>query len=396
MKVLYLCIMDLKHLGSAGIKKKVISQISVLKKFGASVDLIYSSGDDINLLNSHGQVQKLKKVSVGSNHRRFHNSLLKNINFSEYDAVYIRLDYVSFYLISFLKYIQKSNSQTAILVEIPTYPYRKEVLERGSRILRKNPLLTIKLYLSMLEDYLFSFFLKNKVSRIITFSKDKKIYGVPTLNISNGVNMSEVKVKKASIQKQEGIDIIAVSTLNKWHGYDRLIKGMGEYYQSKSVNHKVRLHIVGDGEELEYYKSLVKDFHIERHVFFYGLLQSKELDEVYDIADIAVDALGRHRVGVKYNSSIKGKEYLAKGLPIVSGVETELDGDENCPFYYRVISDETLVNIKEIVIFYKKLCGRYINKEDMIFEIRNYAKKNFDMEVTFNKVFFFLENYTNK
>lgn len=37
--------------------------------------------------------------------------------------------------------------------------------------------------------------------------------------------------------------------------------------------------------------------------------------------------MGRHRSGVSFNSSLKGKEYCAKGLIIVSGVKTELDLD---------------------------------------------------------------------
>ncbi|MFK5655764.1 hypothetical protein ACIA4K_04025 [Lactobacillus delbrueckii subsp. bulgaricus] len=56
-----------------------------------------------------------------------------------------------------------------------------------------------------------------------------------------------------------------------------------------------------------------------------GKKEKEELDYYYNICDIGIDSMGRHRSNVYYNSSLKGKEYLAKGLPIVLGVTTELD-----------------------------------------------------------------------
>jgi hypothetical protein len=55
---------------------------------------------------------------------------------------------------------------------------------------------------------------------------------------------------------------------------------------------------------------------------------TSSLNDIYNISDIAIDSLGRHRSNVMYNSTLKGKEYCAKGLPIVSGVKTEFDYDE--------------------------------------------------------------------
>ena len=82
----------------------------------------------------------------------------------------------------------------------------------------------------------------------------------------------------------------------------------------------------------------------------------KLLEDVglYDKADIALDCMGRHRVGVYYNSSLKGKEYCAYGVPIISGVETELDQRKEFQYYLRVPADDTILDMDDIVNYYHK------------------------------------------
>lgn len=120
--------------------------------------------------------------------------------------------------------------------------------------------------------------------------------------------------------------MIAVSSLYYWHGYDRTIEGLKNYYEgthSKEVN----LYIVGTGPEFVKYEKLIKEYDLENHVFLTGYKSGSALDELYAKCIIGLDSMGRHRSGVSFNSSLKGKEYCAKGLIIVSGVKTELDLD---------------------------------------------------------------------
>ena len=49
------------------------------------------------------------------------------------------------------------------------------------------------------------------------------------------------------------IRLVAVAGLAKWHGYDRLLEGLGEYYRT-DVERKVIFHIVGEGPVREEYE----------------------------------------------------------------------------------------------------------------------------------------------
>ena len=192
--------------------------------------------------------------------------------------------------------------------KIPTYPFKNEY--KG-----------IKSILGFIGMYYLKH-LHKYIDYIVTYSKDKEIYRIPTIITSNGVDLEKIKPKKESRSKD--INMIAVANFSMWHGYDRIIEGLNNYYKNDCKDN-VYLYLVGSGEYLKVYQSLIKKYNLEKYVFVLGAKSGYELDFVYNKCNIAIDACGRHRSGVYYNSSLKGKEYCAKGLPIVSGVETELD-----------------------------------------------------------------------
>ena len=68
------------------------------------------------------------------------------------------------------------------------------------------------------------------VDRIYTYSEDNQIWGIPTICSSNGIDFDLVSIRKVE-KKRESINLIAVAGLAKWHGYDRILRGMGEYYK---------------------------------------------------------------------------------------------------------------------------------------------------------------------
>ncbi|MCD8326428.1 MAG: glycosyltransferase, partial [Lachnospiraceae bacterium] len=92
------------------------------------------------------------------------------------------------------------------------------------------------------------------------------------------------------------IVMICVSSCLNWHGYDRVIEGLRIYYETFH-DIVVKLNLVGDGPELKHYKELASEYKLEPYVVFYGNLYGLKLDEVYLNSHVALDAMGRHRVG---------------------------------------------------------------------------------------------------
>jgi Glycosyltransferase len=354
------------ELWGMGIQKKIRNQMNELEKNFGHCEYIF-------LENPKSKITKYINKIV---------PYLSNVNYKKADLIdsgsiayirYVTIDY-SFY--TFIKRLNKKNVK--ILLEIPTYPYNKEV----TSIIGKWQLLGESVYISKLYKY---------IDRIITYSKDQLIFNIPTICISNGIDTKDMYQLSCS-PIDSTVNMIAVASLAKWHGYDRVIKGIAEYYANGGKRNVV-FHLVGDGYRiLEQYKKDVRQLGIENHVIFYGKRTGGSLDDVYHKCTIAIDSLGRHRSGVVYNSSLKGKEYLLKGLPVVSGVKTELDYDLSFKYYLRVPADETAVDINSIIKFFDYIYTSGRNRKEIQEEIRMYAIKNFSYEVAFLPVIRYMKS----
>lgn len=364
MKGVYLTTYDIKN-QSDGVAKKILSQIKCFNDADIDIEVVDANNAPAGMY--YALREKMARVlSTAYTTSCLYDYLIDNVDLMKIQFVYVRKGYCDMRQVRSLRRIKKINPNIKILMEIPTFPYDEEF---GGR----RKILTIP------RDKKARMYLHECIDKIVTYSDDKMIFNTPTLRISNGIDYKRVSLKH-SINNHKGIHLIAVAFFDNWHGYDRLLMGMAKEKDIVKYNDLV-FHIVGDGRALESYKEIVKENDLDKNVIFHGRLFGKKLDAVYDECDIGVDTLGRHRVGVYYNSTLKGKEYCAKGLPIISGVTTELD-TMNCTYYHRVPANDEAISIKEVIKFYHSI---YDGKDpDLIAKsIREESKHSFDFFHTF-------------
>lgn len=342
---------------SVGVLKKIFSQYEVLRK---------NVCEDFDIFCINVQTSKNKFHSFFSHLFLKHCLDLSQIKDIAFDFVYIR----RFFIINkstlfMLKKIKKINPSCKILLEIPTYPYDKEY----TGFVNKVALLIDKIYRKKIYRY---------IDRIVTLTNDKEIFGCKTLKFTNGVDCSSIPVcKKVNFDKNH-INLIAVAQFSFWHGYERVIEGLSKY-----KNNNVFLHLVGNGDELEKYKLLVKKYSLENQVIFYGPLSGDELTAVFDIADVALCSLACHKKNIKLSAELKSREYLCRGLPIITSTKIDILSDD-FKYCYRVSEDDSPIDIEEVVDYVN---GLY--KDDRSFvakEVRTFAEENCSMEKAIDSV----------
>lgn len=79
----------------------------------------------------------------------------------------------------------------------------------------------------------------------------KEIWGVKALRIFNSVDISQNPMTRSCLSKtlhDKPIRLIGVAQLAFWHGYDRIITGMAEYYKNSSSSKAVYFDIVGSSD----------------------------------------------------------------------------------------------------------------------------------------------------
>lgn len=365
-KLLYIApvIIDLERLN--GVSKKVLNQYKIFSEF-YKADMISYGPDCLYYFHNN----TIDTIALDKLNRRLklYSFIKKELVLNQYECIYIRYHLSDFLFVYLLKLLNKNNSNIAI--EIPTYPYKHELLKWKKGIVR------------YLVDLTSQVFLKLYVGRIITYSNDTHIFGIKTINTINGIIYEDIIPSQKQLYLDTEINLISVSLTMSCHGYDRLIEGLNDYYKNGgTVN--VFYHLVGDGIEIEKYKELVEKYKLEKHVKFYGFKGGQELDEIYDKADIAINSLAIHRIGLKTESTIKSKEYAAKGLPMISSYEIDaFSPEDNKKYVLRISADESAVNIEEVIQFYKQV---YSNTDNLSTDIRNASRKRSDMRITLKEV----------
>lgn len=318
-----------------GISKKIFYQIDALKTCGVDVELCYMNVDadehrkrmiDNKVLEDYGSgfLGKLRKRIRYA--RLFQHVVNKDIKF-----VYVRHDHnANPFLIHFFRKLKRQG--VIVLLEIPTYPYDHEYRKKKRRIF---------------FDRHFRNRLAKYTSRIVTFSDDDVIFGIPTLKISNGIDFGQIKMKTHVNDISKQINLLGVAEIHFWHGFDRVITGLAKYYEhSQSI--KVFFHIVGEGAT-EKLKQLVTECSLEQYVIFHGKKSGDALDEQFENADMGIASLARHRSHITKIKTLKNREYAARGIPFIY---SEIDDDfENMPYIMKAPADESPIDIKKIVDF---------------------------------------------
>lgn len=375
MKMLYIAptIIEMDKLD--GVAKKILSQVHTLSS-RYEVELLYRDAKSVMLYNT--KTDSFNVIQDGKSKYDIMKSAFEIIKYHKINYSYIRYPYSDILFLALLKKMKNMNIRTVI--EIPTYPYEAE----GRTSLRGRVIQVL--------DKIFRKKLKKYVDRIVTYSDDKMIFGIKTINTINGIDFSKV-TKSVELQDLREIHLCGVATLCAVNGYDRLIEGLKNYYASGG-NKKVVFDVVGYGDEkyLCKYKELVKKYHLEENVVFHGRLCGEQLDKIYNKATIGVNSLAIHRHNLVRESTLKTREYAAKGLPILSSCFVDaLSEKDNNEFVCRVPANESPIDMDLVINFYEKLALRYKGKNIKTI-IRLNSQKICDMPVAMMPIIEYFSN----
>ena len=303
-----------------------------------------------------------------------YDEVYEKINNPEY--IYIRPTFVDREYICFLTKIKKTYPKVKIIVELYTYPYDKDFYHTFG---------TIPLYFKDVINRKKSI---KCIDRFATLTDDKKIFGVETIHIENGIDLELIPCNYDRKIKKDVIRLISVAVIQGYHGFERLIEGMFNYYSNGGCRNLIYT-VVGNSNDgtLEYLKKLSLKYNLNEHIIFVGEKKGKELSDLISQSDIGICSLGLYKLGINVASPLKSREYLAYGLPMISGCNISLFDEYNFHYCLEYPNDSSLIDIDRIINFYDEI---YIsNKNDcssMIKEIRKFAEQHVDIKNAMKEV----------
>ena len=343
MKILFLIFHGFSEY--SGISKKIHYQVNGLKEAGHKVDLCYytidSDGHRQRIINEEiiedygcGKLASIKK-------RICYEAINRYIINNQIELVYMRSDHnANPFTIHFLYKLKRIGVK--IVMEIPTYPYDHEY--KGFPMQFQIELLTDKYFRKRLAKQLF---------RIITFTDDDHIFETKTIKISNGIDFNQIRLKAEQKKSLSTFHLIGVAEVHSWHGFDRVIKGIGEYYKHPHEK-EVYFHIVGGISpfDMSIFEKIIQKYNIKKYIIFHGTKFGEELDILFEQANFGIASLARHRSKITHIKTLKNREYAARGIPFIY---SEIDSDfEDKPYIIKAPADESIINVSEIISFYEK------------------------------------------
>lgn len=336
-----------------GITRKVFLEIEAFRKQGYRVTYTGYLSDGVAIFDNNNNVilkkeYPIKKERISHLIRR---TLLMNLcmeflktNENHYNFSYVRYHFFDRTYVNLLANLKMFSDK--VIIEAHSAPK----FEKG---------FTPMAYIGW-RDACWNKHAKKYVDLVASMSDEEKLWGIKTVKISNGIDVESIKLHEYKGNKEE-LNLIAVSYESAVHGYDRVLKGIYNYYQSGG-NRIIRFHIVGT--TMSSTDSLIKKFGLQKCCIKYGPKAGKELEDIYDMANIGVGCLANHRIGSFYGSALKTKEYIAKGIPFIYGWKEKIL--ENFSYAKCYELSEEPIDMNSVIDFYDSL-----EKKNLPQKIRN-------------------------
>lgn len=336
----------------SGISKKIHYQVKGLRENGHDVRLCYygfaENGHSCRFIDGKVIKDYGKGKLAGLRQRLSYRCIYDYCVSEGIEFVYARcFQNANPWLIRFFKRLKKAGIRA--VTEIPTYPYDHE-FSSSSDWNMKFDLWLDKRYRNSLYK---------QMDAVVTFSDAEEIFGQRTIRISNGVDFDSIPLHPLPSTLHplpSTLHLIGVAEVHFWHGFDRLIAGIGEYYKNGG-KHEVCFHVVG-GVHPNYmhgipqapgFQTLIDQYGIADRIVFHGTMFGQQLDDVFNQCQFAIGSLGRHRSGITVIKTLKNREYATRGIPFIYS-EQDSDFDQQ-PYVLKAPADESPIDIQRIIDF---------------------------------------------
>ncbi|MEG0916297.1 MAG: glycosyltransferase [Myroides sp.] len=356
-KMLFISSFNPEIVQTNGVAKKLRLEIETFKKFGYIVDYSVINTEGVYLVEND-EFNKLDEWK-GTYHKTFialYNKL--RVMTFKWDILYVRYEHISLPMLIFFSTF-KQQTKGIIIGELPTYikkPYSSD---------------SLKTKIFFYGKFFLNLVVPKKIDYMVTFSDDKKIFGIPTIPIENFADVVNLTIKSGNFLDRKRVNLLVLAQLSIAHGVDLVIKGLYNYLSQDETEFDVRLNIVGDGPILEELKILSKNLKLDNFIKFYGTLGGDKLDEIFDQSDIGIGAIAIFRKNSIKLSELKIREFAARGLPFIyNALEPQIEG---AFFAHKIDFKDQPLNINEVLEFYKRL----LKEENFKEKIREFAMKEF-------------------
>lgn len=386
------------------VQKKVLNQIKALRLAGSDCKGLFFTTDSTDgLQTDEAEFIRVEKIAGGlfrSSRQRaeYHKAVYRYFtdNSPEFDLIFYRYPGAHRYLHLLMHLLNKKvffEHLTAETREIKLYARENKLRLSISSLLSYYEFYFMPLF----REWMYGKSIRKKAAFGICNSADIAAYEIresggsyKTLVLGDAVNTSEYKIKGIRIPDKELklIFLKGAATEADFNGLDRLMKGMALYKGTLKL--KLYLRGVNLKKEME----LAKSLGVGEMIDWGGFISKEEADVLMEEMHLGVSALAVHRKGLKSTTTIKSREYFARGIPFIFGHhDPDFSGnDEARKYCLELPANEDPIDIYKVL----EWLFSCVKIHEYNLAMRTYANNHLDYNVKMKMLCQYILNYCEK
>jgi hypothetical protein len=195
--------------------------------------------------------------------------------------------------------------------------------------------------------------------------------------ITNGISTKNFELK-SNLSFGSELNLLflkGTSGYSPWNGFERLVESI-DYYYSKAT-HPIKINLLVYGHHVE------GELPSRAFVYEGGFVSGKELDDVFNKVQIGVSGIQVYIKNFREGTSLKVREYIARGLPFIYAYTDPDLNDEAKEFSLQFPNDDSLIDMEQVIEFAKRTLSDPLLPQKM----RKYAEEHLDYEVKMKKLY---------
>lgn len=372
--------------GSSSVQQKVCDQIVALNKMGIEAYGLFVSSESLALPTPTDAITFIPAKAILSGYfrsirqRRCNmlavNNYLRSIT-AKPDILLMRYPRANYQLWKYTRIWGKKTVMNHVAAEIPEIRLHRNQ-NNSSLVAGILGNLEFRWWPIFLEK-IYGGFIRRNVRCALCNSEDIAQY---QQNITWGQYKTEIVSDGVDTQKYPShIPPLYDGKLSliflKGASTDASYNGLDKVFLALKQDPNISLTIVG--HQLEYERNLAVEIGVQQQVHFKPAMTREELNVEFNLHHMALGAFGIHRRGLKSNSTLKNREYCARGIPFVFGHN---DPDLKCssqdvPLWLEVPADEAALDMEN----WKKFYAAFRSKPNAVQDLRKFATEHLDYSV---------------
>lgn len=299
----------------------------------------------------------------------------------EIDAkIYFRYVYASRYLLRFFKAFRGRIAVNHVTSEIPEIKLYKPNKDSGfvSKILGLLENKWIPIY----QEIVYGSRMRKHAKCAIVNSVDignyenklslgtYRYYCIPDGVVANAFPRHKAPIFDGTVNM---VFLKGATTDAVYNGIDRLVNSL----KQSVFKDKFNLTIIGPNQQEDV--KMVEGLGMQEQIHFKGFMSKEELDLELNTYHLGVSTLALHRKGIRSTSTIKSREYCARGIPFIYG-HHDPDLSESViagKYCLEFPADESLIDFETV---YNFVCNIYAQGSNMD-GLCAFAKEHLDQSV---------------